>query len=162
MAVFCAMALSGCYEGQRGLAVLMVVPDGFRGPFTIVENPGGSAISLDGSRYVHRLPTNGVLRVRARRGFEEWHLTSPQFASGQSLPVRITTDPPVSAGEVVLYEIDSSATATYFFVGTMSEMQHFLENRPPETEAAAFWAGGALTNKDTNAWRRFVEPSAKQ
>ncbi len=142
--IFCFLLVS-CAE-RSGPAVRFVVPDGFRGPVQILETGGGRSIVLEGSEYVYRIPSNGILQVAKAVGFAEWHAEHASFSSGEPLRVGQTSDPEEFAGEVVFYSLGSTHTRFRFFVGTHSEMVKYVRNAPPESEAARFWAGQSRTN----------------
>lgn len=143
------LALPGCAD-RAGLPVRFIVPDGFRGRIQLSEAKEGQEIGVDHGDYLYRIPQGGILKVRKIAGLEHWHKTYAYFLSGQELPVRFTTDPEGTLGEVAFYELSGSR----FFVGTRTEMLEYVRNPPPESEAAAFWSGRSLTNPPEPAGTR--------
>jgi hypothetical protein len=80
------LALVGC--GRReGLPVEFVVPDGYRGVFSVTLDPAtGSAVPVTNGQFVLSIPSAGKLRISSWDCIGGRHVVSARYASGGALP----------------------------------------------------------------------------
>jgi hypothetical protein len=67
--------------------VLIIVPNGFRGPIKLVIDPkSGDHIPLVDGQYTVRIPKSGLLIIKSADPVTQWHSERAMFANGDSLP----------------------------------------------------------------------------
>ena len=75
-----------------GKPVHYIVPDGFRGPLYVVEDPSYDDPPFEDGRYVFRFPESGVLFVKSLDMFGKFHTSTAEWSSGAELYWHL--DPP--------------------------------------------------------------------
>jgi hypothetical protein len=113
--------------------VRVIVPDGFRGVFSIVEDRNGIAPTYEGRRggmfvYAYNVPDDGVLASNDVRPLTAPHRVKAISASGEVLAVAGYDSPDLNA--VLLRELGGSNPTpdeyvAYFIIGTSEEAQQF-------------------------------------
>ncbi len=143
--LFCLL-LANCAPTE-GPPVRFVVPDGYLGPFEILQEKGAGEVILEHGEFVYRVPTNGMLKVAQVVGFTEWHKADAFFASGTPIPVKLTSEREQVPAELALYELWNTRTRYKFFVGSQAEMAAYVKEPVLETEGGRFLAGQWRTNQ---------------
>jgi hypothetical protein len=85
-------AIAGClaviclYLWGPGASIEFVLPNGFRGPIWIVEDPNvDNTMEYSNGRYIAQIPRNGVLRLSSTRAFKRLHSMTAKFENGKTL-----------------------------------------------------------------------------
>jgi hypothetical protein len=79
------IAVSGCSQ-QKGLPVLFIVPDSFKGAvYFSLDSTNGLAVPVTNGEYLVTIPADGKLTVRSFDFILGSHIVSAQYASGQPL-----------------------------------------------------------------------------
>jgi hypothetical protein len=121
LGMLCAGAFAGCRLQPREIE--FVVPDGFRGPFLIIEHPDGQSGDFRNGKLSLEIPPSRILTVKDDSAFDEWTTRSARYQSGIELPL----DHEVDASHVALRGGGESAGVRRnlvipqhmsFFVGT--------------------------------------------
>jgi hypothetical protein len=114
------------YANRSRPPVLIVVPDGYRGPVRLIIDPkNGVDMPLENGVYTYCIPNNGRLVIRDADPFRHWHTERARYANGKSLPS------PLSPETVGLRSLSSGSTTqggvteSYirFFVGTAEDVR---------------------------------------
>ena len=120
-----------------------MLPDGYQGPFEIIQTRRAGTLPLENGAVVCRIPTNGVLRADTLDDFRRWHTETARFSSGRVIPIRVTSDPEITPDEVCLYNLGNPDARLEFFVGTHADMYIYVLQPPAQTKAAEILSGGA-------------------
>ena len=75
--------LTGC--GPRRRKIEFVVPDGFRGPFLIIEHPSGQSGAFHEGKLTLTVPSSRILLIEDDSAFSEWTLRSARYANADVL-----------------------------------------------------------------------------
>ncbi|MFL5245068.1 MAG: hypothetical protein ACJ8FY_23445 [Gemmataceae bacterium] len=74
------------YANRSGPDVVIIVPNGFRGPLKLSLDPkNGTEIPMEGSRFIVRIPASGHLVIKNADPFTQWHSETAMFENGESL-----------------------------------------------------------------------------
>src|SRR5713226_752149 len=85
--VLMALACSSC-GSQRCDHIHYVLPNGYRGAFLIYnEREDGIELRPNKGQITCVIPNTGVLRVKGKGPFYEWHSTTASFANGVPIPI---------------------------------------------------------------------------
>lgn len=131
------LLLSLCLScsAQPNTKLLIVIPDGFRGVVSIVEDaksgstvPPPTAANSYSSEIV--IPDSGILKVRSIAPWTKWHTEEAQFADGSRLGVYGFDS--VEDEEVLLRPIGMQKNNGHveygYFVGTLEDIQENQRN----------------------------------
>jgi hypothetical protein len=113
--------------------ISFVVPDQYRGLFSISERKRGVEPKRDGKNWIYEIPESGQLIVNDASVFENWHTKGAVYKNGTILPVPTQAQP----GDVMLSTLEVRGDGTwYFFVGTPEEgvKARSTSNRPLSPE----------------------------
>jgi hypothetical protein len=133
------VVLYGLYRMQTSgdLSVRFILPDGYRGIFRLVVDPHAGQPTQEKGVWVYRIPETGLLGVKERWPFSEWHSTAAFYSGGKSLAVAPSPPGEPYSDEVRLHSAGSwshpnGSQTIEFFVGTDREMLKIskLTNRP--------------------------------
>jgi hypothetical protein len=85
LGILSACALAGCRFEPREIE--FVVPDGFQGPFLIVERPDGQSGEFREGKLTLTVPPSRILAIRDDSAFNEWTKRSARYEGGGNLPI---------------------------------------------------------------------------
>ena len=129
--LLCLSIVAGC---SRGRPVHYVVPDGYRGPFWVVQDPGAPSLPSVGGGWIQvSVPTNRVLLVSSLSPLDAWHESTAVIGStntGADLEVGKTIVSPGMVG-IWIGQRGRVGQQEYrsFFVGTEAEFIAFPRER---------------------------------
>ena len=100
-----------------------VIPDGFRGAFSVGWDGSASAPPREAERLILRIPEDGDLLIPDTSPLASWHTTSAATHSGRSLPVQ------AGQGDPAVFYIHAHANGTHwFFVGSEAAYDEVLRD----------------------------------
>ncbi len=74
------------YHNRSGYPIVLVVPDGYRGPVTlIIDAQLGVDVPLVDGKYTYRVPETGRLVIKDDGPFRQWHSMTAMYSSGKSI-----------------------------------------------------------------------------
>jgi hypothetical protein len=121
------------YHNQPGHSILMVIPEGYRGPVKlIIDKRHGVNVPLVNGTYTYHIPQDGTLRIQDDSPFRKWHTMTAVYTNGNPIPRDDErTQPPDT---VFLHSLGSGTSSQegrqeeYIkdFVGTKSEFQSYI------------------------------------
>lgn len=127
LVISCLISVSGCNDSKLAPSCLeFILPNGFAGPFVVVESFDAKPIPIDGKCYRVEVPASGVVAVSSTKPFNtmlEWRAA---FFDGNVIPVYRMND----ADGVALHSNGWSDRTGHpprfeFFVGTETEFKDF-------------------------------------
>lgn len=123
-----AAMVAGCGSGS-GDPIEIIVPDSYRGAFTIAEDPiRGVSVPLVNGRYSYIIPKSGSLVVKDMAPFERWHTLSASYKSGDSIRVNYDANP--AFGGIMLTDLGTGDDrTTVFLVGDARDVRRAYEDR---------------------------------
>ena len=112
--------LAGCKE-REGLPVQYVLPDGYRGVFSImtVAN-GGVQVLISNGQYIVTIPASGKLAVSSSDCLTGKHKLSARYASGDVFP----TGQDGAAVRLRLLRISPEMNSIEWVVGTWEDLEN--------------------------------------
>ena len=131
LVLLCLSIVTGC---SRSRPVHYVVPDGYRGPFWVVQDPAASDLPIVGKGWIQiNVPSNGVMLASSLSSLDAWHESTAVIGStntGADLEVGKTIVSPGMVG-VWLGPRGRAGDREYrsFFVGTEAEFVAFDPRR---------------------------------
>jgi len=79
-----AARYAGSLTAPVGRPIKIVLPVGYEGEFSIVEDPlNGQPLVMERGEWVFRIPPEGVLAVKDLQPFRVWHKETHVFSDGQ-------------------------------------------------------------------------------
>ena len=139
LVLLCLPIVASCL--RRSHPIHYVVPEGYRGPFWIIHDPGAPALPAVGDNWIKvTVPANGIVRGSSLSPLDAWHESTAVLgasATGADLEVGKTI---VSPGMVGVWLGPRGRTEPEgreyrsFFVGTEAEFVAFDRKRfqPPQ------------------------------
>jgi len=121
------------YHNQPGHPILMVIPEGHRGPVKlIVDKRHGVDVPLANGTYTYRIPQDGTLRIQDDSPFRKWHTITAVYTNSKPLPR--DDGGTRSPGAVLLHSLGSGTSTQEGsqkehindFIGTKPEFQSYL------------------------------------
>lgn len=105
-----------------------VVPDGFRGPFVVIEDKDAPELPIVNGCYVVNVPQTRVLPIHSDAAFRHWTSREAEFVSGAPLRCGDGIPSGPTDGETMLRSMGWSGSTNHeghhnFFVGTLAEAQ---------------------------------------
>ena len=114
-----------------------VLPDGFQGPFLVVEDANAPPIERKNGDFVVSIPESRIVRVKSLSLLRDWHQERASYRNGKTLPVGPHAGADVGTSVVALRSRGIGAhndrpDVAHFFVGTESDAYEYdfraLEN----------------------------------
>lgn len=81
---FIAFLLVGC-SGELDRRIKIVLPNDYRGEFTIVKDKDGTGFGVTPDYYIYTVPPSGELRTPDITPFSKWHQTRIEYSDGRIL-----------------------------------------------------------------------------
>lgn len=120
------------YYDRAGPPVIIVVPQGYRGPVTLViDKKRGIDVPLENGRFTYHMPEGGRLLIRDDSPFRQWHSENIRFADGTPIPDDVQSDLP--SDKVAYFSLGGGSrtregkSEEYIegFVGTQAELRKY-------------------------------------
>jgi hypothetical protein len=86
-AIICVCALPGCAD-RSGRPVRVILPDGYKGKFSIIKDKAGEDLIAEDGCWVFRIPASGVLRIKDNSPFFVPHREEFLYSDSTPLPVK--------------------------------------------------------------------------
>ena len=119
--LFSLMSMS-CTQAPQ-VAVHFVLPDAYRGAFTVGAEPSTPTPPIDDGRLVLAVPESGRLQIPDTAPLEQWHQSTAATRSGTPLP--IGSD---QADPAVFYVAARADGSHWFFVGSRAGYDELLRD----------------------------------
>lgn len=112
-------ALSSPFLNPGVSKVVFLIPDGFRGPFSLVEDQqNGESSHPQNGVYTLRISPGGELRLKDLGLLREWHEVSASYGSGELVPDGMNAGSDV----VAFHMLDTGPDGTtWYLIGTEKE-----------------------------------------
>lgn len=126
------------YHGRSGYPIVMVVPEGYRGPVRLViDRRHGVDVPLEYGKYTYHIPQSGTLLIKDDSPFRQWHSMTASYTNGKPIPLDYEDGLPPDA--VSLHSLGSGVRTrggeheAYIedFVGTKAEFREYVDGRYP-------------------------------
>jgi hypothetical protein len=125
------------YLDRSGPPVVIIVPNGFRGPIKLsVDSKNGAEIPLADGRYTVRIPASGHLVIKSADPFTQWHSETAMFENGESLskdhenrlpPEKVRL---IDLGSRLSRSGHSNDESLNYFVGNEFDFRLFKQGKP--------------------------------
>jgi hypothetical protein len=133
--VFGILSSIGC--SAKSPEVRYVLPNDYRGAFVVYTGQAdGVSLERTGQRYTVIIPPKGILRVKEKAPFYDWHTTTASFSTGDVIPIG---NDEMDQNTVAFWHGGSRPGGlVYEFIGTKLEWLAFRE----KTASAEIAVGG--------------------
>jgi hypothetical protein len=118
------MGFLGCVGPPQYRVVHFVIPDGFRGPFVIVESSDGQELTERGGITQMHITDGRVVKVKSIAVFRELRQRRASYASGGNIPVFDVRDDQIALRSNGLNSRDGGPEQLELFVGTEQEFRN--------------------------------------
>jgi hypothetical protein len=112
------------------LTIHFVLPEGYRGGLLIrTDRNDGVELKAANGVFTCPIPAEGILSIKGKGPFFEWHRVQASYANGDSIPIGRPNDS--LPDDVVAYWSGGSSSEGVidYFVGTRAEsLKHFKES----------------------------------
>lgn len=124
------------YNSRSGYPIVMVIPDGYRGPVRlIINNQEGVEVPLENGKYTYHIPESGTLLIKDDSPFRQWISMTTVYSNGKPIPMdNGGTLPPDavslhSLGSWVKMQGEKKEESIENFVGTKAERIAYVNNK---------------------------------
>jgi hypothetical protein len=124
------------YHHRSGYAIVLVVPDGYRGPVRLViDRERGVVVPLKNDRYTYHIPDGGTLIIKDDSAFRQWHSESAMYANGDQIPIDYEKRLPPDA--ITLHSLGAGGETRNGrrvdlieeFVGSEAELRQYVDGK---------------------------------